>query len=114
MKLNLEINGDFIKSNDTIKLSKGMVLLFTPKPGTDNSWLFRVQLSKNQAIVGFPKFMLIGIGFYKEKDYNTNLPYTCSPEKIFNHIKDNKGSKKISDSDCITAIKNGFRCSNRI
>lgn len=104
MILQLEINGNFKKSNDIIKCSRGTIL-FTPQLGTDNSWLFRVQLSKKQSIVGFPKFMIIGIGFSNERMGNTNLPYTCSPEKIFNHIKDNKGSKKISDSDCITAIK---------
>lgn len=104
MKLNLEINGNFKKSNDMIKFSKGTVL-FTPQLGTDNSWLFRVQLSKKQSIVGFPKFMLIGIGFSKEKNPNTNLPYTSLSENIFNHIKENKGSRKISDADCITAIK---------
>lgn len=104
LKLQLEINNKFVKSNDTFVNSSGGVVMFTPNIGKDY-WLFRVKVSKNQAILGFPKFYQIGVGFAKEKNSNTNLPTYCDSEKIFNHIKDNKGSKNISDAECIKAIQ---------
>jgi hypothetical protein len=82
----------------------GRTLLVTP-PIDEEYWLFRVKLSPKQAIVGFPKFCTIGVGFAKERDWNTNLPFTSDAERIFNHIKHNKGSQKIADADCITAIR---------
>lgn len=67
-------------------------------------WTWRVCLSDTQSIVGFPKFATIGIGFAQEEDWNTNLPYTCSTEEIYDHIKHNKGNDSISDEDCLAAI----------
>ena len=78
-------------------------ILVTPPIG-ENYWLLRVALSDNQAIVAFPKFLTIGIGFQHELDWNTNLPYTCTAEEIYNHIKHNKGDDSISQDDCIAAI----------
>jgi hypothetical protein len=71
----------------------------------ENYWLYRVRLSDKQAIVGFPKFTTIGIGFAVEEDWNTNLPYTSATEKIFEHIAHNKGDDAISDEDCLAAIR---------
>ena len=68
-------------------------------------WSYRVRLSEKQAIVGFPKFFTIGIGFAEEEDWNTNLPYTCGSEEIWEHIKHNKGDDAISDEDCVRAIQ---------
>lgn len=83
---------------------KGLILL-TPPIG-ENYWSYRVALSEKQAIIAFPKFGTIGIGFEKEEyDWNTNLPYRCDAEEIFRHIHKNKGDKSISDADCILAIK---------
>jgi len=79
-------------------------VMLTP-PIDENFWLFRVPVSDNQAIVAFPKFFTIGVGFQHEEDWNTNLPYTCDPEEIFNHISHNKGDDSISNEDCIEAIK---------
>ncbi|MBF6393887.1 hypothetical protein IU443_28570 [Nocardia farcinica] len=67
-------------------------------------WAYRVRLSDRQAIVGFPKFSTIGIGFALEEDWNTNLPYTCDTDEIFHHILDNKGDDSIADEDVHTAI----------
>jgi hypothetical protein len=72
---------------------------------TDDYWEYRVRLSDRQAIVGFPKFGTIGIGFAVEEDWNTNLPYTTPAERIYAHIKHNKGDDAISDEDCIAAIE---------
>jgi hypothetical protein len=80
-------------------------IMITPALDED-FWLMRVPVSENQAIICFPKFGTIGIGFQIEKeDWNTNLPYSCDAEEIFEHIKENKGYNSISDKNCIDAIK---------
>lgn len=78
--------------------------MLTPPIGKEY-WLFRVPLSDTQAIVAFPKFGTLGVGFQREKDWNTNLPYICNTQEIFDHISHNKGDDAITDSDCIAAIK---------
>ena len=65
-------------------------IAITPAIGEDY-WAYRVRLSEAQAIVGFPKFFTVGIGFAQEEDWNTNLPYTCGTEEIYDHIAHNKG-----------------------
>ena len=79
-------------------------LMLTPSLGEDY-WLYRVRLADEQAIVGFPKFFTVGIGFAVEEDWNTNLPYTCTAEEIYNHIEHNKGDDSITRDDCIAAIE---------
>lgn len=80
-------------------------LMLTPKLD-ENYWSYRVLLSEKQAVIGFPKFFTVGIGFaVEDEDWNTNLPYTCDAVEIFNHIKDNRGDDAISDEDCIAAIR---------
>lgn len=74
-------------------------------PITEDYWEYRVRLSEMQAIVGFPKFGTIGIGFAKETDWNTNLPFNMPAGDIFRHIKHNKGSAEIKVADCLTAIE---------
>jgi hypothetical protein len=73
----------------------------------EDYWRYRVRLTNEQAIVGFPKFGIIGIGigFQIEDDWNTNLPFTESAEHILEHISHNKGDDAISDADCIAAIR---------
>ena len=78
--------------------------LLTP-PINEDYWAYRVRVGDGQAIVGFPKFMTVGIGFAKEEDWNTNLPYTSEADEIFKHIEHNKGDDAISDEDCIAAIR---------
>ncbi len=77
--------------------------MLTPAVNEDY-WAYRVRLSDKQAIVGFPKFMTIGIGFAVEEDRNTNFPYTVDTEATFQHIKHNKGDDSISDDDVRAAI----------
>lgn len=81
----------------------GRVML-TP-PIDENYWLFRVPVSDKQAIVAFPKFATIGVGFQHEEDWNTNLPCKCEPKEIFKHIAHNKGDDTIPDDVCIKAIE---------
>lgn len=79
-------------------------VMITPAIDEDY-WTYRVRLSDRQAIVGFPKFGTIGIGFAQEEDWNTNLPYTCDTEEIYDHIAHNKGDDAISRNDCLAAIR---------
>lgn len=65
------------------------VLMVTP-PISEGYWRYRVKVSDRQAVIGFPKFNTIGIGFQREVDWNTNLPYRCDVEKIYQHIEHNR------------------------
>lgn len=80
-------------------------LMMTPPIGEDY-WSYRVRLTERQAIVGFPKFATIGIGFaVEDADWNTNLPYTCGAEEIYRHIAHNAGDPAITREVCIEAIR---------
>ena len=79
-------------------------LLITPQIDKDY-WTFRVKVSETQAIVGFPKFTTIGIGFQIEADWNTNLPYFVCAERIYQHIKHNTGEASIPKARVIKAIQ---------
>lgn len=102
--LTLECNADMVDFTPEIPCGEGHSIIMTP-PIDEDYWMFRVKLGRSQAIVGFPKFFTIGIGFAKETDWNTNLPYTSDAESIFEHIRHNKGRIKASDADCIEAIR---------
>lgn len=82
----------------------GGVILITPDLDEDY-WAYRVIVGEHQAVLGFPKFGTIGIGFAIEDDWNTNLPYTSDTQTIWNHIKRNKGDDNIPDAWCIEAIQ---------
>lgn len=60
-------------------------VMLPPNLGGDY-WAYRVGVTPTQAVVGFPKFDTIGIGFAVEDDGNTNLPYTCQTIEIVSHI----------------------------
>ena len=85
-------------------------VMLTPPVG-DDYWSHRVCVGGGQAVVAFPKFSTIGIGFAVEDvDWNTNLPWTMGTDEIFNHIIHNKNPKdlcdgeSIADEDCRQAI----------
>lgn len=103
MKLSLIINSKALRDDTRALASRGILVT----PAIDESfWLYKVDVSDKQAIVGFPKFGVIGIGFQHEHDnWNTNLPSDVPAEGIYNHIKCNKGDKKIPKSRCIKAIQ---------
>ena len=103
-ELQIEVNQKFVEANTSLHLKGGPTLMITP-PLDEDYWLFRVKLHEDQAIVGFPKFGTIGIGFAQEEDWNTNLPYTCPAEQIYNHIKHNKKYDQISDEQCLEAVR---------
>jgi hypothetical protein len=98
--MNIEYNSKIVPSNGNI----GNGILITP-PINKDFWMMRVPLNERQAIVCFPKFSTICIGFQHEEDWNTNLPYTCAAQQIFDHIAHNKGDDSIKDEDCVKAIE---------
>lgn len=104
MDLQLQVNSDDIQDPCVFK-SGNNLLMVTPPVGDEDYWLFKVMVSDKQSIVGFPKFMQIGIGFQQEEDWNSNLPSTTSAEDIFDHISHNKGDDSIPDERCIAAIE---------
>lgn len=112
MKLKLEVNANLLPSKDTIKFGN-TTILFTPAIGKDY-WLFRVKVHEKQAILGFPKFGVIGVGFAIEEDWNTNLPSRVPAERIYSHIKHNKGWDEIPDERCIEAIRMIQKIANQI
>lgn len=91
------------QADGTAKLGGGAVLL-TPMVD-DDYWAYRVQVSPTQAIVAFPKFSTIGVGFAVEEDWNTNLPYTVGAERIWEHIEHNKGDESVPDERCLAALR---------
>lgn len=102
--MELEINEDCV--DKTGKFAVGNTIATITPMVNSEYFLFRVKLFNDQAILGFPKFSTIGIGFaVEDNDWNTNLPYTCNSEEIFNHIKCNKKYKEITKEDCINAIE---------
>jgi hypothetical protein len=80
------------------------VLMVTP-PIEKDFWTHRVKLDNGQAVIGFPKFFTIGIGFAEEQDWNTNLPWSSTAEDIYEHIKHNKKPSKATKATVIKAIK---------
>ena len=105
MTLTLERRGQRDESPVFSDASGKALGVMTP-PIDEDYWAYRVKLSDTQAIVGFPKFGTIGIGFaVEEYDWNTNLPYGIDTEEIFQHIRENKGDDTIPDDDVREAIR---------
>jgi hypothetical protein len=103
VKLQVQVNGAHVSDRPPIQTPSGGTILVTP-PLTSEFWLARVPVAKQQAVVCFPKFGTIGIGFQHEDDWNTNLPYTVPAEEIYDHIKHNKACR-ASKETCIAAIR---------
>jgi hypothetical protein len=96
-----------LETRDHDMPNKGIVgggIMMTP-PIAEDYWYFRVKLGRRgQAILGFPKFGTVGIGFAEEVDWNTNLPFLSSAQRIYKHIHHNKG-RGIRHVDCLAAIE---------
>lgn len=102
-KLELEYRNEFKKCNDGFQVGNCKILC-TPIIDEDY-WVFRVKLHNDQSIVAFPKFTTLGIGFAIEENWNTNLPYTCKPSEIVNHIWVNHKYDEIERKDVLRAVK---------
>jgi len=101
MDLVLERNSDTV--DDKPVVAGNASVMITPAINEDY-WSYRVQLGGGQAIVGFPKFSTVGIGFAQEEDWNSNLPFRCSTATIWRHIAHNKGAATATDEECQKAI----------
>jgi len=101
--LKLEVNPKGLPKNADVEALKSKGISITPPVGED-WWLYRVAVGGEQAVVAFPKFGLIAIGFQKEKDWNTNLPASLDAEEIYNHIQHNKTDIPKKE-DCVRAIR---------
>lgn len=77
----------------------------TPSPGEFYPWLWRVQVSSDQAVVGIPAFRTVGIAFENESDddFDVHAPYHMGAEAVFKHIRANKGA--VSARRCVKAIQ---------
>ena len=104
MELRVEVNSSMVVKESAPLAVNGVACLITP-PIDEDYWIARVKVSDEQAVVAFPKFRTIGIGFQKEEDWNTNLPASSSAERIFGHIAHNKGDDDIPNERCIEAIQ---------
>lgn len=100
--MQVEFNQEFKKSNDTFH-NGNSVISITP-PINSSYFIYRVHLHEDQYLLAFPKFTTIGIGFAKEEDWNTNLPFSCDAEEIYNHIEHNKLYDCITKEQVIEAI----------
>jgi hypothetical protein len=109
-KLVVEYKKGFQPSKDCINTGRG-IIMFTPAIDEDY-WIMRVKLyhdkklNKDQSIVAFPKFGLIGVGFaIEEGSWNTNLPYDVEAERLYKHIRCNKKYKSITKQSCLEGLK---------
>lgn len=104
--MNLQINHKFIKAETEI-LAGGDVMVSLTPPRNEDYWILRVPVSDSQAIVAFPKFCVIGVGFQIEEEWfqGCDLPTGCDAQTIYDHIKKNKGDDAIPDDTCIKAIQ---------
>jgi hypothetical protein len=77
-----------------------------PPPPDADYWVYRVRVSDEQAVLGFPKYSRsLAVGFAHEEDWNTNLPHWMDAHDILEHIGDNRGSASISDATILAAIR---------
>lgn len=121
MKSVLEVNQKCVDKTDnfTVENSQGELCGISICPPTsEDYWTFRVKLYKDQAVLGFPKYGLVGVGMALEEDGNTNLPLHSTEssqenaERIADHISGNKKYKFITRQmivDAIVIINNAAR-----
>ena len=104
MELKLEYRNTFKETNTNFKISNTKIMV-TP-PINEDYWVFRVRLYKDQSVIAFPKFGLMGIGFaIEEDDWNVNLPSNAKAEEICEHIWDNHKYDEITKEQCTEAIE---------
>lgn len=102
-ELELEFRDGYHGKNHTFKVGNTTVMM-TPMIDEDY-WVFRVKLHEDQAVIAFPKFSTMGIGFAQEEDWNTNLPYRCQTKNICAHIWENRKYEEITRPMVMKAIQ---------
>lgn len=93
------------QSDKTLSASAGDATVLITPPITDDYWKYRVRVADGQAVVGFPKFGTIGVGFAEEEDWNTNLPYTGDAESIRKHIWHNRAPLDDSTESAALVVR---------
>lgn len=93
------------QSDKTLGVSAGDATVLITPPITDDYWKYRVRVADGQAVVGFPKFGTIGVGFAEEEDWNTNLPYTGDAESIRQHIWHNRAPLDDSTESAALVVR---------
>jgi len=94
-----------VKDQEAKGVLAGGLAMITP-PIDGDYWAYRVRLSRDQAVLGFSKFGVIGIGFEaEERDWNRNLPSSVPAEDILLWIAPNKGDEQIPDERVLAAIR---------
>ncbi len=99
-ELKLEINAEHRREEPFMA---GSTLVEITPPINEEYWRYRVKVSADQAVVGFEKFGTVGIGFQHEEDWNCNLPFTNTAERIYSHIQHNR--LDADETVCIRAIQ---------
>lgn len=103
MKLQLERRG---QPDKTGAFGGKQVQALLSPPVDEDYWTYRVRLTDKQAVLGFPKFGTIGIGFaVEDTNSNTNLPYDCTTDEIAAHIMTNKGDESITTEEVLQAVR---------
>ena len=110
MKVVLEVNKNCVDKTTHYGNGQNQVGIMVSPPVDEDYWAFRVKLCKNQAVLGFPKFGMIGVGMALEENSNTNLPLRsedtplANANRIYSHIKDNKKYESITRQMIVDAI----------
>lgn len=105
------------QDNETAEISSPSGTVLITPPIDADYWAYRVRVADGQAIIGFPKFGSIGIGFAVEEDWNTNLPSHIAPgqrkgpenrvpaHELLDHIGHNLGDHDVADEVLLRAIE---------
>jgi hypothetical protein len=105
MNLTLERKSQ-IDESPLVAANGQVIASITPRVGDDDYWAYRVGLTESQALLGFPKFGVVGIGFaVEDEDWNTNLPSSIDAEKILDHIWKNAGPTVTDKAVVLEAIQ---------
>lgn len=69
----------------------------------DRDYVYRVEVSDDQALLGFEKCGSIGIGFEREVEEGLDLPSSCLTRRIYEHIRCN--ARGVDSRRCYAAIR---------
>lgn len=100
--LQLERRDDAYDAAQRGEVAPGIAI--TPAIGGDY-WTYRVRLSERQALLGFPKFSTVGVGFAIEEDWNCNLPHSVEPGELLAHIEHNRADESVTDDAILAAVR---------
>ena len=100
-KMKVDVNFRVMPANYMVN-DKKKIILSGGRSYHPDYWMFRVNLGSN-SIVAFEKHFVMGVGFYKEKAPDKNLPATYLADVIYDFIKGNN-TTGIEEKKCVKAI----------